>query len=98
MLQFLQGPLTDIRVTENKSSAQFILLPVHFTADNTEQSLAVNQDLHAVLFDYFIELSRLLHVLQVIGKTRAAAVLDTNSNELRIRLCHQFPKLLDGHR
>lgn len=68
MVQFLQGPHTDVGVAENKSSAQLILLPVHFTADNTEQSLAVDQDLHAVLLDYLIEFSRLLHVLQVIGE------------------------------
>lgn len=86
----------DVGVAENESSAQLVLLPVHFAADNTEQSLAVDEDLDAVLLDYLIELSRLLHVLQVIGETRAATVLDTDSNILGLRLCHQLAKLLDG--
>lgn len=90
-------PLTDIGVAENESSAQLVLMPVHFTSNDAEQSLAVDQNLHTVLLNNFIELSRLLHILEVVSKTRAATVLDTHPNKLRFWLIHQTPKLFGGH-
>lgn len=89
-----RGKLTDVGVTENESPAQFIFMPVHFTANDTEESLAVDQNFHTVLFNNFVEFPRLLHVLQVISETGAAAVLHTHSNELRFRLRHQLSQLL----
>lgn len=61
------GKLTDIGVAENKASAQRILMPVHFTANDAEQGLAVDQNLHTILLDDFVELARLLHVLEVVS-------------------------------
>lgn len=55
--------LTNIGVAEHKPAAEFVFMPVHFTADDTEQCLAINQDLHTILFNYLVELVWLLHVL-----------------------------------
>lgn len=93
----MHGPLTDIGVAENESPTQLVLMPIHFTANDTEESLAIDQDFDTVLLDYLVELSRFLHVLEVVGKTRTATVLNTNPNELWFRLIHQFAKLFSGH-
>lgn len=93
----MHGPLTDIGVAENESPTQLVFMPVHFTANDTEESLAVDQNFHAVLLDNLVELARFLHVLEVVGKTRAATVLDANPNELWFRLIHQFAKLFSGY-
>lgn len=91
-----RGKLTDVGVSENESPTQLIFMPVHFTANDTEKSFAINQNLHTVLFNDFIELCRFFHVLEVIGETGATTVLHTNSNKFRFRLIHQLAKLLCG--
>lgn len=78
--------LTYVGVSENESLAQLVLVPVHLTTNDTEQSLAVNQDLDAILLHDLIESTRLIHVLQMVGKARATLVLDPYSNHLRAGL------------
>lgn len=90
------GLLTYIRVSEDESPTQLVLLPVHFTADDAKQRFAVDQDLHAVLFHDFIERSRFLHKFEVVGQARTTPVLDTHPNELGLWLVEELLELGDG--
>ena len=47
-----------VGIVEDKLGTQTILLPVHLTANNAEQCLAVNQDLYTTLLDPLVESTR----------------------------------------
>lgn len=61
-----ETPLTDIGVAEDKALAELVFVPVHLTSDNAEQGLAVDNHLYTILLDNFVELGRLVNVLQVV--------------------------------
>jgi hypothetical protein len=88
--------LTDIRVLEDEPRTQFILQPVHFTADNAEKRLAVDQDLYTVLLYTFVEGSRFVNVFQVICQARAASVLNSHSYKFRFGLFQEFSQMRHG--
>lgn len=75
--------LTYVGVPEHKSLIQFVFYPVHLTADDAEQSLAIDQNLHSVLFYSLIESACFIHILEVICQPRTSSVLDTNPDKLR---------------
>jgi hypothetical protein len=59
-----------------------ILLPMHLTPDDGEESLAVDEDTNAILLDDLVELSRLLYILEVVLHASAPFISHTYTNKL----------------
>lgn len=78
------GELTDVGISEHKSLIQFILHPIHLTANDAEQRFAVNQNFDAILLHRFVKLPCFVHVLKVVCQARTASVFDPDSYEFRL--------------
>ena len=87
------GP-TYVWISEHKSLVQLILHPVHLTANDAKQRLAVNQHLHAILFDFLVKHSWLLHEFEMVGQSATATVPYTNLDQFRGWLVEQLADLL----
>lgn len=88
--------LTDVWVLEDEPLIKLVLDPVHLTANNTEESLAVDQHLDTVLLYCLVKSARLVHILQVIRKSRAASVLNPDTDQLWFWLIQKVTQLLYG--
>lgn len=95
---YRQGVLTNIRVREHESLVQLVLNPVHLTADDTEQGLAVYQDLDPVLLNRFVECTRPVHILQVVGQSTTAPVAHADLDQLWVGLVEQCVQSVHGGR
>jgi len=58
--------ILDIWILEDKLRAQMVLLPIHLTTNDRKKSFAVYQDTDSVLFDYFVKLSGVFHILKMV--------------------------------
>ena len=74
--------LTDIWVVKDKLLVELVLNPVHLTSDDAEKRLAINQDLDAILLYNLVELSWLVHLLEVVCQPAASTVLDADLDQL----------------
>lgn len=72
-----QGLLT----LEDKFSLQSILLPIHLTPNDGEQSLGIDNDLDPILLDHLIESLWFLDVFQVVRHASATLVTHAYPNQ-----------------
>ena len=83
--------LLDVWVVEDEFGAEGVLLPVHFRADDAEERLGVDDNLHAVLLDDLVEARRLVDIFQMVREPRATLVAHTDAEQLRRRALAEVP-------
>lgn len=70
-------------------NSQSIILPIHLTANDAEERLAVDQNCDTILLHLFIKFARLVwrDIFKVITHSSTAFVADANADQLRASWC-----------
>src|SRR6476660_8272010 len=87
-----------IRIVEDEPRAELLGDEIHFRADEKEDRLRLDVDLHALVLDDFVERLHLFGIIHRVGHAGAAAIghADTHALILAVRLGHDFANARRG--
>src|SRR5512146_2367482 len=71
-----------VGVVEHEAAAQLLAHEIHLGADEEHDRLGIDEYLHALVLDHFLERLRVLRVIHRVAHARAAAVLNAHANAL----------------
>src|SRR5438105_11698397 len=68
-----------VRIVEDELGLHLVGLVVHLGAEQEQHGLGIDQDLDALVLDYFVGGAHLMGIFDRIGLTGAAAILDADA-------------------